>query len=599
MSNLPYPNKFCCAKCGIRTDKHRQIKYRRSLTSEWLLKYFQMIEVDTNHYNFCCNSCYQKLLKLKKNTDYLLSEIASDKERINNLIISNKKNIFNLDSEKDDISQLSSNQMYSLTGLTLNNFLDLYNSLKSKWEYPESLKNLLFTYLIKMRLGLSLAKVSNIYPIAKDRTMYRQINKLRNFLMENFVPLNLGVDHVNRDLIRTKHTTDISKNIFEPDEDSLIIVWDGTYVYIQKSSNYSFQKQTYSMHKNRPLVKMMMIVTTTGKFRSCLFILKMLFKLFFYKGYILDAIGPYLANGNNNDANMTQDIINKQSQLKNYFKENDIFIVDRGFRDSIGYLNDLGLQVEMPCFLERNEDQHSTLEANQSRLVTKNRWVVEAINGLIKTWLYFNNVVLNINIPHIGDDFKIICSLINKYRPPRIQNSENDVKLANEMAKLVNSNNLLQNLVMKMRRKRSKNVSCDINSLSFPQLTEDYIRQLTFGVYQLKQARSYTREHINDQGLYEFEFIPESTDLIKVKLKSRHLSNTIYTLFIQYDVSGVSNSEPIKAYYCDCRSGARTIGCCAHIASVIWYLGYAKYNPNLLRPTFSVKLFSYCNDASN
>ena len=71
---------------------------------------------------------------------------------------------------------------------------------------------------------------------------------------------------------------------------------------------------------------------------------------------------------------------------------------------------------------------------------------------------------------------------------------------------------------MKMRRKKSTNVSCDINSLNFPQLTEDYIRQLTFGVYQLKQARSYTREHINDQGLYEFEFIPERADLIKVKL---------------------------------------------------------------------------------
>ncbi len=49
MSNLPYTNKFCCAKCGIRTDKHKQIKYRRSLTSKWLLNYFQMIKLDKNH----------------------------------------------------------------------------------------------------------------------------------------------------------------------------------------------------------------------------------------------------------------------------------------------------------------------------------------------------------------------------------------------------------------------------------------------------------------------------------------------------------------------------------------------------------------------
>ncbi len=75
-----------------------------------------MIKVNTNHYNFCFYECNQKLLKLKMNTDYLLSWLVSDEERINILIIRNKKNIIYLDSKKDDISQLSSNQMYSLTG---------------------------------------------------------------------------------------------------------------------------------------------------------------------------------------------------------------------------------------------------------------------------------------------------------------------------------------------------------------------------------------------------------------------------------------------------------------------------------------------------
>ena len=30
----------------------------------------------------------------------------------------------------------------------------------------------------------------------------------------------------------------------------------------------------------------------------------------------------------------------------------------------------------------------------------------------------------------------------------------------------------------------------------FPVLTEEYLRSLTFGIYQLKQAKSYSREHI-------------------------------------------------------------------------------------------------------
>ena len=73
----------------------------------------------------------------------------------------------------------------------------------------------------------------------------------------------------------------------------------------------------------------------------------------------------------------------------------------------------------MPNYLTEGK-QHSSVEANQSRLVTKTRWVVESINGLIKRWLYFNNIVENVNIPNLEEDFKIICAIINKYRPPRV-----------------------------------------------------------------------------------------------------------------------------------------------------------------------------------
>jgi hypothetical protein len=89
---------------------------------------------------------------------------------------------------------------------------------------------------------------------------------------------------------------------------------------------------------------------------------------------------------------MTKHIIEKQMSFKNYFHEGDVFIVDRGFRDCVSYLNDLGLKVEIPHFL-MDKDQHTTQEANESRLVTKTRWVVESANGIIKKWLYFNKVV--------------------------------------------------------------------------------------------------------------------------------------------------------------------------------------------------------------
>lgn len=35
----------------------------------------------------------------------------------------------------------------------------------------------------------------------------------------------------------------------------------------------------------------------------------------------------------------------------------------------------------------------------------------------------------------------------------------------------------------------------------------------------------------------------------------------------------------IPGWYCECKVGPRTVGCCAHVASVLWYLGYARNQP--------------------
>ena len=110
-------------------------------------------------------------------------------------------------------------------------------------------------------------------------------------------------------------------------------------------------------------------------------------------GYILDTFGPYLSDSKNNDASMLKHIMMKNKQKVNsFFNEEDVFIVDRWFRDSVDFMNELGFNIEMPAFLY-NAAQHTSEEANASRIVTKVRWVVEAVNGVIKKWKYFNNIV--------------------------------------------------------------------------------------------------------------------------------------------------------------------------------------------------------------
>lgn len=93
---------------------------------------------------------------------------------------------------------------------------------------------------------------------------------------------------MSREKLIQNHTRSFAQKLLET-EDLLILVADGTYIYIQKSSNNNLQRRCFSMHKYRPLVKPMIITTTTG--------------------YIVEVFGPYFADGNNNDAKIMEDLL--------------------------------------------------------------------------------------------------------------------------------------------------------------------------------------------------------------------------------------------------------------------------------------------------
>ena len=111
----------------------------------------------------------------------------------------------------------------------------------------------------------------------------------------------------------------------------------------------------------------------------------------FPDGYVLDSICPYLADGKNNDAGITQHILSLHGDLIVLLSEGDVCIVDQGFRDALVIFEDLGLETKMPLFLRKGLTQHTEEEVNQSCLVTKVRWAVEAYHGRIKKWLFLTN----------------------------------------------------------------------------------------------------------------------------------------------------------------------------------------------------------------
>jgi hypothetical protein len=182
----------------------------------------------------------------------------------------------------------------------------------------------------------------------------RSINSATRALKKRFVPEFLGFPHISREDVIERCTRPLAKELFSKNltENPAILVLDGTYIYVQKSGNFSFSRRSYSLHKHRPLVKLMLVVTTTG--------------------YIVSVLGPYLADTKNSDANILNSMIKSNAQqMKEWVKERDVFVVDRGFRDSGDMLHDLGIDVEMPSFMPRGAKQLSTEEANCSRLVTK------------------------------------------------------------------------------------------------------------------------------------------------------------------------------------------------------------------------------------
>ncbi|XP_056007177.1 uncharacterized protein LOC125665391 [Ostrea edulis] len=313
--------------------------------------------------------------------------------KIRHLCQVNKNYRLHFDSKEN----LTNEDYISITGLNKENFQDLYKTIQPHIRNTpsRSVRTTLAVFLCKLHSGLSNRFLATLFNLTKS-SLRRAVKTIRQAMMENFVPQNLGFHHVTREKVIEDHTRPLAASLFGTSGKEVILVFDGTYIYIEKSSNFHFQRRSFSLHKGRPLLKPMVIVTTSG--------------------YFVSVLGPYLADPRNNDASILTHIIKTNVEdIKHWIQDEDIFVVDRGFRDAIPLLEDMGIQAEMPKLMIKGQKQLSTEDANMSRLVTKIRWVVESSNARIKRWKYLGHTLPTNQIPYIGDYVKIVCVLSNKY----------------------------------------------------------------------------------------------------------------------------------------------------------------------------------------
>ncbi|KYM99340.1 hypothetical protein ALC62_09925 [Cyphomyrmex costatus] len=312
-----------------------------------------------------------------------------------------------------------------------------------------------------------------------------------------------------------------------------------TYLNIEKSSCFKVLRQSYCIHKGRHLIKPSMYVAPDG--------------------YILDIQGPYFSNAANNDAAiLLRELETDVNNMRNWFQRGDIFIIDRGYRDAVSTLQRIGLQIEMPSLLYRDQSQLTTEQANNTRIVSKSRWIVEARNGHLKSiFKFFDGSISTSHIFHLRDFLLIAGAIINKFFEP-VTMPDATVDLAENMRQRALEPNVVQTRVdvENLRNKRG----------IVPSYKQDNVLEDREAQFQLDQ--------LNEPGF------------IRVRIYSRYRNAIRHQLWIAFIEINDEESEPdpILGSYCTFQSRARTLGTCSHVAAVLWFLGYARYQENVKYP---------------
>jgi len=342
------------------------------------------------------------------------------------------------------------------------------------------------------------------------------------------------------------------------------LICDGTYLRHQKSANNAYQRKSYSVQKKSPLVKPFTITTTNG--------------------YIVYTAGPF--NANKNDATILKELLESPGGLNSILKEGDVFFLDRGFRDVVSVLEERKFQVFMPA-LKGKEKQLSDEQLNASRFVTKIRWVVEAIHGIIGQKCKLLHNQLHNSLLHNAHLYcQIACFLQNRFGKRLNSDAELMEPIIERMRLRKGLKNTFASFVAEQNWNRKTvpfhNISSD-DLDDFPEMTINDLKIFFTGSYQLAQAISYLAEMITEKNTLDLQCVKVDPHIIKFEVKSRHCNAKMYKCYVHYQ-SQTIGINGIKQYCCNCANGNRTVGSCSHVAAIIYYLSHGRYLSRTIKP---------------
>lgn len=207
---------------------------------------------------------------------------------------------------------------------------------------------------------------------------------------------------------------------------------------------------------------------------------------------------------------------------------------------------------------------------------------------------------------HLLGNTRIAAAIHNRYGN-RILAYADDSQVAERITRRMNEENKLKTFVKTRQLITKSAIFQKMDGQSIPEFPEVDLISLRnpVGSYAIELCKSYYADHVAGDAGYEIQvgreqsFRPSEFEqcgiatrrplLVRVKLQSRHSRSKIYQGFTLCDLDK-SNTDSISGFYCQCLQGSLTVSHCAHIASVIWYLGHGRFQAEIRTPSKFLEL---------
>lgn len=529
--------KTSCVACGCKVSSKPSGRIKRAIhiSKECSLEIWKDQRILVRDGYKMCSICSVKNRKIKSTKSVEFIENCNIINRLIELLdLKCNKKIVEVKKTTDSsllIDNMSPKECKEATGLTSVQLEELSNLIQKP-------TNQVFEFFNICKQGLSQRFAGSLYQITQSSVSYH-FNSVLDSLSENFVPLFIGSSAFSKEVIKESHTPFMFSQIWP----KVVGVIDGTYFYCQKSYDFDFQKRTFSGQKKRNLIKFMGIVLPDGRF--------------------FDLIGPFYSDGDHSDEWMWEYILeNNLGSIHDIFTEDDEFLADRGFLR----VNST-FRLHCPVGLKPSEKQLSAKDANESRLVTRFRNVVERAFGRLKMhWkILYHNLDSNI-LPNLSSIIRILAAVENKYYKKLWIDKDSDEMDLNSLKKRNLDQNDLENINSGWTRTDLEYIKENV-----PSLTMDIVREWCIGPYSIELSQCYLEhssevkywKHKNQSNLWKV------TGITSRFAKSDIATSKSYSVVLQIPLEG--DIEDIHSY-CSCKTGARTLGGCAHATSVLCHL---------------------------